>query len=153
MTGAGRLTTTREGNRMPSFDAGAVVEPLAWDFTAFKAGKGVIPEPSDERIAAFMKAMMAVAQQEGTAELKALADAGDDEEKMLAAIAALPEDVMSGSKAMIAPYAGLCGGSPTKEQIAKLPPRVRFAFFTWLAGELRPEASSAASKVALRSVS
>lgn len=138
---------------MPSFDAGAVVEPLAWDFTAFKAGKGVVPEPSDELIAVFARGMMSAAQKEGTAELKALAEAGDDLEKALAAIAAMPEDVLSSSKAMIPPYASLCDGSPSAEQLVKLPPRVRYAFFMWLAGELRPEASAGAGKPALRSVS
>lgn len=138
---------------MPSFDAGAVVEPLAWDFTAFKAGKGVVPEPSDDLIAVFARGMMAAAQQEGTAELAALAEAGDDQEKALAAIAAMPEDVLSGAKAMIPHYAALCSGSPSAEQLAKLPPRVRYAFFAWLAGELRPEASAGAGKPALRSVS
>jgi hypothetical protein len=138
---------------MPSFDAGAVVEPLAWDFTAFKAGEGVVPEPSDEKLAAFARDMMALAQQEGKAELKALADAGDDQEKVLAAIAAMPEDVLSSAKAMIPPYAALCDGSPSAEQLAKLPPRARFAFFAYLAAELRPEASAGAGRPALRSVS
>jgi hypothetical protein len=140
---------------MPSFDAGAVVEPLNWDFTAFKAGKGTVPEPSDEKIAAFMKATMALAQTEGEAGagLAALADAGEDPEKMLTAIAALPEDVLSGAKALIPAYAALCSGCPSAVQLGKLPPRVRYAFFTWLAGELRPEASAGAGKPALRSVS
>jgi hypothetical protein len=138
---------------MPSFDAGAVVEPLAWDFTEFKAGKGVVPEPSDALLAAFARDMMSAAQKEGTAELKALADAGDDMEKALAAIAAMPEDVLSSAKAMIPPYAALCSGCPSAEQLGKLPPRVRYAFFAWLAGELRPEASAGAGRPALRSVS
>lgn len=138
---------------MPSFNAGTVVEPLEWDFTKYKAGKGVTPEPSDEQLSAFFKAMMAAAQTEGTAELQAITDAGEDQEKMLAAIAALPEDALSGAKAMIAPYAALCSGSPSEAQLAKLPPRVRFAFFTWLSGELRPEASAGAGKPVLRSVS
>lgn len=138
---------------MPSFDAGAVVEPLAWDFTDFKAGKGVVPEPSDEVIAAFQKAMMAAAQKEGAGPLAAIDEAAGDLEKMLAAIAALPEDALSGSKAMIPAYAALCSGCPSEAQLTKLPPRARYAFFAWLAGELNPEAAGAASRPALRSVS
>jgi hypothetical protein len=129
------------------------VEPLDWDFTAFKAGKGTVPEPSDERLGKFIRDVMA-AQEGQTASLAGLTEAGDDTEKMLAAIAALPEDALPGAtKAMIKPYADLCDGSPTEDQLGKLPPRVRVAFFAWLAGELRPEASSAGSKPALRSVS
>jgi hypothetical protein len=138
---------------MPGFDAGTVVEPLDWDFTAFKAGKGTVPEPSDERLGKFLRDVMA-AQSSESASLAPLTEAGDDTEKLLAAIAALPEDALPGAtKAMIKPYADLCDGSPTEDQLTKLPPRVRVAFFSWLAGELRPEASSAGSKPALRSVS
>lgn len=138
---------------MPGFDAGAVVEPLDWDFTAFKAGKGTVPEPSDARLGKFIRDVM-LAQSTETTALAPLTEAGDDPEKMLAAIAALPEDVLPGAtKAMIKPYAELCDGSPSEAQLTKLPPRVRVAFFTWLAGELRPEASAGDSKPALRSVS
>ena len=138
---------------MPGFDAGTVVEPLDWDFTAFNAGKGTVPEPSDERLSTFIRDVMKAQTSETTA-LAGLTDAGEDPEKMLAAIAELPEDVLPGvTKAMIAPYAALCDGSPTEEQLTKLPPRVRVAFFSWLAGELRPEASAGDSKPALRSVS
>lgn len=138
---------------MPGFDAGTVVEPLDWDFTAFKAGKGTVPEPSDTQLGKFIRDVMRAQTSETTA-LAPIAEAGDDPEKMLAAIAALPEDVLPGAtKAMIKPYADLCAGHPSEEQLTKLPPRVRVAFFTWLAGELRPEASSAGSPPALRSVS
>jgi len=138
---------------MPGFDAGAVVEPLDWDFTAFKAGKGTVPEPSDAQLGKFIRDVMA-AQQTESASLAPLTEAGDDPEAMLAAIAALPEDVLPGAtKAMIKPYAELCAGHPSEEQLGKLPPRVRVAFFAWLAGELRPEASAGDSKPALRSVS
>lgn len=138
---------------MPGFDAGTVVEPLDWDFTAFGAGKGTVPEPSDARLGKFIREVMQ-AQQTESASLAPLTAAGDDPEAVLAAIAALPEDVLPGATmAMIKPYADLCDGSPTEAQLTKLPPRVRVAFFAWLAGELRPEASSAASTPALRSVS
>ena len=138
---------------MPGFDAGTVVEPLDWDFTAFGAGKGTVPEPSDARLGTFIRDVMK-AQSTESASLAPLTEAGDDPEKVLAAIAALPEDVLPGAtKAMIKPYAALCDGSPTEAQLGKLPPRVRVAFFSWLAGELRPEASAGDSKPALKAVS
>src|SRR5450755_895865 len=138
---------------MPGFDAGTVVEPLDWNFDAFGGGRGTVPEPSDERLSTFIRDVMKAQTSETTA-LAGLTDAGEDPEEMLAAIAELPEDVLPGvTKAMIAPYAALCDGSPTEEQLTKLPPRVRVAFFSWLAGELRPEASAGDSKPALRSVS
>lgn len=138
---------------MPGFDAGTVVEPLDWDFTAFGAGKGTVPEPSDARLGKFIRDVMAAQTAETTA-LAPLTDAAGDPEKVLAAIAKLPEDALiGGAEAMIKPYAELCDGSPTEAQMAKLPPRVRVAFFGWLAGELRPEASAGDSQPALRSVS
>jgi hypothetical protein len=138
---------------MPGFDSGTVVDPLDWDFTAHGAGKGTVPEPSEKRLNKFLTDLT-VAQQGAQEALAGVTAAGNDPEKMLAAIAELPDGALpSVTSVLTKPYAELCGGSPTLAQLNKLPPRVRLAFFAWLGGELNPEAGSAASPPALRSVS
>ena len=138
---------------MPAFDSGSVVEPLDWDFTHYGAGKGTVPEPSEKKLSKFLTDLT-VAQAGAAGAMAPVEEAGNDPEKLLAAIAALPEGQLPSVMSVLTkPYADLCGGSPSAAQIGKLPPRVRLAFFTWLAGELNPEASGAASRPALRSVS
>ncbi len=138
---------------MPAFDSGTVVEPLEWDFTAYNGGKGVVPEPSEKRLDKFITDL-AISQAKNAAQMAGVEAAGSDPEALLAAIAALPDGSLPSVLSVLTkPYADLCGGSPSAAQLGKLPPRVRLAFFTWLAGELNPEASGAASRPALRSVS
>jgi len=138
---------------MPGFDSGTVVEPLEWDFTAYNGGKGTVPEPSEKRLDKFITDL-AVSQAKNAASMAGVEAAGTDPEAILTAIAALPEGQLPSVLSVLTkPYADLCGGSPTLAQISKLPPRVRLAFFSWLAGELNPEAGGAASRPALRSVS
>lgn len=138
---------------MPAFDSGTVVEPLEWDFTKYNAGTGTVPEPSEKRLEKFITDL-AVAQAKNATVMAGVEEAGTDPEKLLAAIAALPEGQLPSVLSVLTkPYADLCGGSPTLAQLTKLPPRVRLAFFGWLGGEFNPEAGGAASRPALRSVS
>jgi hypothetical protein len=127
---------------MPKFDALAVVEPLEFDFNPHLDLRGTIVEPSEDRLGAFFEAMVAV--QKGSPKALKGIDTGDPE-KMVAALGKLPEGSLAAMLARLnKPYADLCGGFPSEEQIGKLPPRVRLAFFGWLGGELNPEASGAA---------
>jgi hypothetical protein len=132
---------------MPTFDAILVVEPLKVNFNPYLDLEGTIPEPSETQISTFFDAMMKVSKN-ASKQVKAL-DGVTDPEKMAAAMAKLPDGSLSGMLALMnKPYADLCSGFPSEEQIGKLPPRVRLAFFGWLAGELNPEGSGAASTTA-----
>lgn len=131
---------------MPSFDAGAVVEALDWDFT--KAGvkaKGAVPEPTDAAIGRFLdglKKLYAEAQKSLTAELPA--DASPDQ--MLDALNQLSGDSFVKFMADTAGlFAELCSNKPDKETLLALPLRVRVAFYGWIQGEvISPEAGTGA---------
>jgi hypothetical protein len=132
---------------MPNFDALKVVEPLQFSFEPYLDLKGTIPEPSEAQLTAFFEAMVNVQKQAPKA-LKGI-DAGGDPEKMMTALGKLPEGSLAGMLGRLnKPYSDLCSGFPSEEQIGKLPPRVRLAFFAWLSGELNPEASGAGSTTA-----
>jgi hypothetical protein len=127
---------------MPEFNALAVVEPLKFDFNPYYNLEGTIPEPTEDQLGQFFTDIMDV--QKATAKsMKGVAPDASPE-KMMAAMAKLPDGSLSGMlKRMNKPYADLCSGFPSEEDIGKLPPRVRLAFFTWLGGELNPERSGA----------
>lgn len=137
---------------MPKFTAGEVVEPLQFDWNPHYDLTGTIAEPSEAQLEKFLTDIMAV-QQEAEKQVKAL-EGVTDPAKLAKAMARLPEgSIVKQLQKMNKPYADLCSGFPSEEQIAKLPPRVRLAFFAWLGAELRPEASGAASSPAPASVS
>lgn len=127
---------------MPKFEALQVVEPLEFNWNPYYDLAGTIPEPSEDQLGQFFTDIMEV--QKNTAKsMKGIAP-DTPPEKMMAAMAKLPDGSLAGMlAAMNKPYAALCSGFPSEEQIGKLPPRVRLAFFTWLGGELNPERSGA----------
>lgn len=126
---------------MPSFKAESVVEALDWDFNPYVAAKGVIPEPTDIQVAEFLSALRAVIKE-------AQADVPDEVPSEPAAIMEAidnmdPEKTVEQMSKMCAVYAGLCSGTPGKEEIQALPMRVRTIFFTWLQEQvMAPEAAS-----------
>src|SRR5215467_8722068 len=118
---------------MPSFDAGAVVESLDWDFT--KAGvkaKGVVPEPTDAAIGRFLdglKKLYEEAQKTLTADVPDNATA----EQMLDALNQLTGDAFVKFMADTAGLFGeLCSNKPDKDTLLQLPLRVRVAFYGWI---------------------
>ena len=140
---------------MPSFDAGAVVEALDWDFT--KAGvkaKGTVPEPSDAAIGKFLddvKTLYAKAQGSGLA----VETNGDlTPEQMLDALSGITGDAYVEFMASLAEiFAALCSDKPSKDNLLALPMRVRVKFYAWVQEEVvSPEAGTGAGTVALRSV-
>jgi hypothetical protein len=145
---------------MPTFDAGAVVESLDWDFTSPKIGvpelrkaKGVIPEPTDAAIGRFLdglKTLYTSARESMTADLPE--DASPDQ--MLDALASLTGDVFVKFMADTAGlFAELCSSSPSKEQLLLLPLRVRVKFFAWVQGQVvNPEAETGDGMAAVRSL-
>lgn len=129
------------------FDAAKAVKPLDWDFSAFDGGSGTVPEPTGKQIAKFYTGLDAVSR-DALKRQDIDADADVPPDKLLeAADAAVDDeaDIVALHEKLTGVYADLCHGSPTKAQISKLPFRVRMAFFNWIAGELRPEASGAAT--------
>jgi hypothetical protein len=151
---------------MPAFDASAVVESLDWDFTGKLPGegnkrvpgwpkelysaKGVITEPSDAAIGAFLDGLKQLYQEAQKSGLPT--DGGDvTAEQMLEAVSGLTGDkfveFMAGTAEL---FAGLCGGHPTKAQLLLLPMRVRVKFYAWLQQEVvNPEAGTGAGTEAV----
>lgn len=137
---------------MPKFTAGEVVEPLQFDWLPYQDLQGTIAEPSEVQLEKFFADMTKV-QQEAEKQVKAL-EGITDPAKLAKAMARLPEgSIVRQLQRMNKPYADLCSGFPSEEQIGRLAPRARLAFFAWLGGELNPEASGAASRPAPSTVS
>jgi hypothetical protein len=127
---------------MGKFNAASVVEPLDYDFTHFKAGKGTITEPTDNQIRLFGVAQVMLQRQV----VQAVPDTDDDAslDEKLAAIekAGSAQALVDYANTEAAMYADLCSGKPSGPELLKLPPRVRNAFYTWLRGEISPEAEA-----------
>jgi hypothetical protein len=151
---------------MPSFDAGALVEALDWDFTGKRSGggttpgwpkglsgaKGTIPEPSDAAIGRFLdglKKLYTSAQEQGLAP-----GAADGPEQMLDALNSLTGDdfvrFMSDTAGL---FAALCGDSPSQEQLLMLPLRARVLFFNWVQSQVvNPEVETGAGNGVVKSL-
>lgn len=128
---------------MPGFDASTIVEPLDYDFTKFGGKKGVIPEPSEEKLVEFYSAMDGL--------LKSVA--GDfvqlpPNPSATELVEALNQLTMNESykpmlDGMTTLHAKLCADSPSEAELLMLPPRIRALFFQWIAQQLRPELGAA----------
>lgn len=129
---------------MPAFNASAAIEPLEYDFAPYQPEvKGVIPEPSEEQVQTYFKAVTKAA--EGVRHLRATADKvqqggeidGDNPD-----VAALMEEMenfdMAGMlRSITEAVADLCSGQPTADQIQALPFRVRQEFVKWVGSQFR----------------
>jgi len=137
---------------MPSFDAGAVVEALTWDFHgAGVKAKGTIPEPTDRAIGDFLDGLRKLyTEAQGTASMPENATP----DQMLEALSSLTGDKFVKFMADTAQlFADLCGGRPSQEQLLGLPMRVRVAFYSWLQSEVvSPEAGPGAGTAVVRSL-
>lgn len=130
---------------MSKFDAGAVVEPMTYDFTAFGGKSGTIPEPSSGQVDTFMADVRAMIEPIKDLFGKDTTDLAEDAD-LAEKVSALPDDLVAGmSDQMTEAVAKFCSGSPSKEEIEALPYRVQTAFMAWLMSELRPEGKTAAS--------
>jgi hypothetical protein len=143
---------------MPKFDAGSVVEPLDYDFTTVKGyphrkAKGVIPEPTDEKIAAFIGHL-----RDSMTSAKSLAGDGsgavEDFTDPTAFLGQLdsydPDKFLSVYSGVASAYSELCSGTPSPEEISALPLRVRLRFFAWVMQEVvSPEAGTGAGTAAV----
>lgn len=141
---------------MPAFDAGSVVEPLTWNFASLKdpGGKpyvdksGVVREPTDRQLADYLAGIKKLLKDfrgklpddlmSGTASPAELTSAVDDLD---------PETVTEFHAALAGVVAELCSGSPSTEDLLKLPIRIRSVFYTWLQQEvMAPEAAPGGGK-------
>lgn len=143
---------------MATFDAGNVVEAMDWDFTKYKAGRGTVPEPSDVEIERFLRKyrvlVTSVMQAAGTEivvrdnqtiELKSDGVTSTPILTLVEATKAMAEIDLESvessasykvSEAMLDLVVTITKGKPSKQQLQKLPNRVRGAFFGWLIGQL-----------------
>jgi hypothetical protein len=130
------------------FDAATALEPLDWDFTEFDAGKGVVPEPSEKRVQMFNTKLrdIIIRVTKEQVDLED-GDAPPTAKQFLEALERASDDGRAEeiSNEIDELYADFCKQQPSVEQLRKLPYRYKLAFFRWLQGELRPEASSVAT--------
>lgn len=126
---------------MAKFNAGTAVEAMEYDFTDYGGSSGQIPEPTSKHVDVFFDRIKSLAQevkrlQTGKQDSSPISEveAGD----MLAAMDDL--NLAEYEEALADAIADLCQGTPSGDEISKLPFRVRAAFMQWLIGELRPEA-------------
>jgi hypothetical protein len=111
---------------MSGFTAASAVTALDFDFTGaprqdgtlFGELKGVIPEPTDERLAGYFTALGGLSE-----DAIAAVEAGEDANA--AAVAS-----------MRAAVTAFCAGTPSAEDIAQFPPRYLAAFTRWITSEL-----------------
>lgn len=137
---------------MAGFDAGNAVEPMDWDFTKFGGGKGTIAEPSDVEMERFLRkyrTLMGAVRDEALASLKQSEEESVaaerspvtlEEAKQLMAEIDLTEEQSEFarriSEQMLDIVCSITKDSPSREQIGKLPNRIRGAFYGWLVGQL-----------------
>lgn len=134
----------RGGGRADTFDAGQY-GTLRYDFKKFGGVQGIIPDPSDEQIEAFMRGMRDSAKEFGQD------DSIDVDSLSAEELQDLMEDdanlrLQEAQDRVCELLGELCGGSPSKEQLLALPLRVRTGFMRWIQEKLMdPESSAAAS--------
>jgi len=120
-----------------TFDAGQFGS-LRFDFTAFGGQTGIIPDPSDEKLEKFSQSYMELLERYGVGE-------GVDQNDPDAVAKAIEQNkdhsFVEQQGEMVDLIAELVDHSPSAEQMAKLPFRVRQRFLTWVQRELvNPEA-------------
>lgn len=134
---------------MAGFNAATAVEAMDYDFTAFGGRKGAIPEPSTGQVKEFFKALQAIAAEvRPMMDKAAKANKGELDEADIAELMSMMDDdlVEKQQDKIIDAVAELCGGSPSRDEIAKLPYRVLGAFNAWIGREIRPEGQRPATK-------
>jgi hypothetical protein len=134
---------------MAGFKAEAVVERLEYDFGSFAtySGRpitGITPEPTDDQIAAFHQQMAAMAKKHRAQEH------GVDPDDRVAVLEWLanrpPEEAVQIEKDSAEIYAQLCSHKPSYDEIMAVPPRIRQAWYGWMAGEIHPEGARSATR-------
>jgi hypothetical protein len=137
---------------MTGFNAGALVEPLDYDFKPFCEISGTVPEPTDKQIDAFLtkiKSIMEDANKQISGNLSE-----DNPEEFLEALTSLDPKVVTGTiREMARAYAALCSNNPTFEDLMRAPMRVRILFFRWVQQEVfSPEAKTGAGTAEVKTL-
>jgi hypothetical protein len=146
---------------MAGFDAGNVVEPLIYDFSALAEPphlikkladvKGTIREPMPLQVQEYVNAsraqMVRLRRETGVVD-------EEDADAVLSALEKMdPARTMAEAKHSADILSALCSGHPTAAQLVLLPHRVMHAFGEWLAKEvLDPEAVTGAGRLRLTSL-
>lgn len=127
---------------MAGFDAATAVDPMEWDFSHYGGGKGVVPEPSTAEMQDFQRDFAKVMRKGQALEIS-------DEEAMKLSEKAfdkLQADAQKIGEELDELIARLCKGSPSTEDVATLPFRVKTAFSKWLMEQFRPEGETSGTK-------
>jgi CBS-domain-containing membrane protein len=120
---------------MAGFVASEAVEPLDYDFSGFVDGseaKGTVPEPSQQAMAGYRKAVLAVIN-----EYKDVQDV-DPNELESGDLEKISERAEELEKRMDELTARLCKNTPSVETLAKLPWRHKLLFSRWLQEQFNP---------------
>jgi hypothetical protein len=121
-----------------TFDASAY-GTLRYDFKKFGGVQGMIPDPSDEMIENYMRALRDIAREFGEDEVSE--DATPEE--IQDALDNSNLEIKAAQDAMALATSELCQASPSADELLRLPFRVRVGFFNWLQRKLMdPEASA-----------
>jgi hypothetical protein len=139
---------------MPTFDAGASIETLDYDFSKVPGyprklkSKGTVKEPSDAAIGRFLEGLKNMVKDATVQGIAGLTEISEDAppEAILDALDGVTGDAFVSMMAMVSRlYADLCGDSPDFEQLQALPLRVRTGFFAWIMDQVvRPEVGAPA---------
>lgn len=127
------------------FNAGEVLEPLDYDFSAFGGPVGTVPEPSTGDVRGYFKAMKDMAKEarkykDIEAKLGDVDDLTDEElADRMATLDEAEEGVNELQRLQKEALAGLCSNQPSFDELDRLPHRVFQAFNTWLVGEIAPK--------------
>lgn len=127
---------------MPKFDASSIGGELEYDFSKWGGSKGVIPEPPRFAVSRMLKRVDELFESLG---LRKKEDKGvETPEDVINTMEKVSEEEVFEKMAagLVEILAEVCDGSPSKEDLEKLPYRPMQGFFGYLMGELtNPEVS------------
>lgn len=129
---------------MAGFDAGTAVEPMDWDFTTVPGGKGkgTVPEPSTDEMKIFQREFAQIMRDGQKLEV-------DDDAAMKMTDAEFKKfqaDADKIGERLDIAISKLCKDSPSRDEVATLPFRVKTAFSKWLMEQFSPEGEAAGTK-------
>jgi hypothetical protein len=141
---------------MPKFDADSIDGDLEYDFSKWGGPSGTVPEPPQHAVRGLMKRISRVFKDSGLRK-------EDEEDNITPGEVAETMDRVEDDEMfeklnieLLDALAMVCGGSPSKEELEKLPYRPFMGFFGYLIGNLtNPEGSTSGttnSRKRLRSV-
>lgn len=129
---------------MTGFDAGSAVEPMEYNFETVPGGKGkgVIPEPSTSEMKRFQKEFAQI-MRKGAALDVSDEDAMKMTDKEFTDFQKKTDKI---SEDLDSAIARLCKDTPSVEEVASLPFRVKTKFSKWLMEQFAPEGGTAGTK-------